>query len=135
VAEDKVLDIYLYALNRLVSLAPENGVGITLTVPGAVVRGILIGHEVWTAAWAVQMRAVGRGTGVEAVAQLPDHVERLSEVVRQEKGLDASADAGHGEFLHLRDAVITTGSPATTVSGVLWRGRAADVAGWNIGGA
>ncbi|MFD9630036.1 hypothetical protein [Streptomyces violascens] len=132
-AEDKVLDIYLYALTRYVAQVPGDSVGITLVVPGAVVRGNLIGHETWTAAWAVQMRAWGQGTGVETVAQLPDQVERLSEAVRREQGLDAAADAGHKEFLHLRDAIITNGSPATSISGVLWRGRIADVSGWSMG--
>ncbi|MEU6054251.1 hypothetical protein ABZ829_28000 [Streptomyces xanthochromogenes] len=132
-AEEKVDDIYLQALSLLVAQSPENSAGITLTVPGAVVRGELVGHEAWTAAWAVQMRALGRGTGVEAVAGIPDQVERLSAVIREEMGLDPAADAGHGEFLHLRNATIVTGAPGTSISGVLWRGRVSDVSGWSMG--
>ncbi|MEU1078598.1 hypothetical protein ABZ404_39065 [Streptomyces sp. NPDC005878] len=126
-------DLYLQALIFMVEQDPQNSASITLVVPGAVVHGQLIGWEAWRAAWKVQLRAVGTGTGVEAVAALPDVIDRAVERLRDELAGEDTEEDPLRHYVHLRNATVVSGAPSTSVTGVLWRGRVAEVVGWNLG--
>ena len=114
-------------LQVLVSVANTTGVsmGVTVTVPGAVVSGLLVGHQIWVEKLTEAMTAAGE-TG-----------EAMGRAFRENLLLEPEPDeAGEDEkplplFVHLTEAHIMSGD--SMHGPVLWRGRLSDVSGWSLG--
>lgn len=124
-------------LDFLASVANDSGfeMGITVTVPGGVVTGTLIGYVKWLEETNAALTAASAEVG-------PRLLEGWLEEERdyQEHYREHSDDEGFEErpihFLHLRGARHVSGagmSPSSENPGILWRGRLDRVSGWAIG--
>lgn len=119
-----------FLLRLFVQVAQESAgyeIGITLTVRGVVMTGVLVGRDVWAEELAVL-------TGAGSVPQTTGSV--VGEIVQRAVQVPKQASDGEGRYgyIHLRDARIMAG-PASlpTTGGMLWRGRLSEVSGWSIG--
>ncbi|MER7697296.1 hypothetical protein [Streptomyces sp. NPDC096095] len=121
-------DLQLQLLIQLLDEDPRSSLPLTLTHPGGLLHGDLIGHEQWKAEWARSLRQV-EGEGANLLAGFPETVDQG---VRE---LRAGEDAEAGRlprWIHLRDVTLAAGS-LNPVSLPLWRGRLSDVSGWALG--
>ncbi|MFI7291076.1 hypothetical protein ACIBRY_31175 [Streptomyces anulatus] len=120
-------DLQLQLLIQLLDEDPRSSLPLTLTHPGGLLHGDVIGHEQWKAEWARSLRQV-EGEGADLLAEFPETVDQG---VRE---LRASEDqAGRlPRWIHLRDVTLVVGA-MSPVSLPLWRGRLADVSGWALG--
>ncbi len=98
---------------------PEHQIGLTLSVGGAVVTGLLVTRDRWLA----ELTALDRSGARSTIAQIVDvlHEAELA-------GVPALDDAG--DFLHLT-LVRVVGRPADVPQ--MWRVRLTEVAGWGLG--
>jgi hypothetical protein len=124
---EPVSDLQLQLLIRLLGEDLRSWLPITLNVPGGVVHGDLIAHEAWKTDWAESLRTM-KSVSADLLAKFPEAVDQAVEDLRGE-------EAAHllPRWIHLRNAVLTTGSAGTAVELPVWRGRLADVAGWSLG--
>ena len=114
------------ALAMLVAAAARNDgeLGVTLTVPGGVVTGLLIGvNRYWR-----EYEAAGRSAGDEMSGMMRGFF------TLPDKGEDEEEMPGLvWRHIHLRDARFVTGGVESPANGMLWRGRLGHVSGWSIG--
>lgn len=120
-APDRVLGV----LSNVAGAVEGFGLGITLNIGGVIVAGDLIGRTEWF------RTLIEENPGIENVmsAFLESSEERDAEV--EEKGKPK-----YESFIHLRNARYWSeaGSlPGAAGRGVHWRGRIAEVDGWNLG--
>jgi hypothetical protein len=95
--------------------------GITVTVPGATVTGVMVGPK----AWLQILGASGEGSANEFLRGI---AARMVEI------LDEGGDDVDTQFLHLREAQYVSGGTFTpTNTALLWRGRLAAVSGFSLG--
>lgn len=114
-------------LQVLVSSAHRGEIepGLTLTVNGTIVTGIVVGREKWfreMAEWADDLAA---GSGV-----LPRTIgEALEEAPHDD---DVSPE--EFTFIHMKDVRIFTGTVALPHNtAFFWRGRLSQISGWALG--
>ncbi len=98
---------------------PEHQIGITLSVGGAVLTGLLVTRDRWLAELASYDRGARPGTLTQIVGII--HEAELA-------GSPVLDDAGN--FLHLT-LVRVAGRPAEVPQ--MWRVRISEVAGWGLG--
>ncbi|MFE2296116.1 hypothetical protein [Streptomyces sp. NPDC059452] len=123
-------DLQLQLLIQLLDEDPRSSLPLTLTHPGGLLHGDVIGHEQWKAEWARSLRQV-EGEGANLLAEFPETVDQgVRELHGQEQ--DAEAAARLPRWIHLRD-VTFLGGAMSAVSLPLWRGRLSDVSGWALG--
>ncbi len=101
--------------------------GITLTVRGLVVSGLLVGRDRWLDHFTELISQAGEvasgiGTG-------------LQEAYRQSDLQRSSGDDVEYGYLHLLNAKYFLGGQETVPGSgsVIWRGRISEVSGWSIG--
>ena len=114
------------ALAMLVAAAARNDgeLGITLTVPGGVVTGLLIGvNRYWR-----EYEAAGTSAGDEMSSMLREFF-----TLPDKGGAEEEAPGHVWRHIHLREARYVTGALESPENGMLWRGRLAQVSGWSIG--
>lgn len=122
-------DLQLQLLIQLLDEDPRSSLPLTLTHPGGLLHGDVIGHEQWKAEWARSLRQV-EGEGANLLAEFPETVDQGVRELRAEE--DASGTARLPRWIHLRDVTLVSGA-MTPVSLPLWRGRLSDVSGWALG--
>ncbi|WP_030594612.1 hypothetical protein [Streptomyces anulatus] len=121
-------DLQLQLLIQLLDEDPRSSLPLTLTHPGGLLHGDVIGHEQWKAEWARSLRQV-EGEGANLLAEFPETVDRGVRELRA----DEDAEAGRlPRWIHLRDVTLVVGA-LSPVSLPLWRGRLSDVSGWALG--
>jgi hypothetical protein len=128
-----------WLLQDFVLMANEAGssVGVTLTVGGVLVTGMLIGAKQYfeslgdLLAAAIPDRAAAASMREKYVTLGAEmHKRHLAYMARLEAGKEGEAPT----FLHLRDARVYAGpSVVPTRGGVLWRGRISAVDGFIVG--
>ncbi|WDT92106.1 hypothetical protein H0E86_15305 [Streptomyces sp. SCSIO-PteL053] len=122
-------DLQLQLLIQLLDEEPRSSLPLTLTHPGGILHGDVIGHEQWKAEWARSLRQV-EGEGANLLAEFPETVDQGVRELRAEE--DETAAARLPRWIHLRDVTLVSGA-AAPVSLPLWRGRLSDVSGWALG--
>ncbi|MFD3519106.1 hypothetical protein [Streptomyces sp. NPDC058653] len=126
VTTEPVADIQLQLLVRLLGENPRTSLPLTLCLPSGVVQGSLIAHEAWKADWA-QSLPPSDGPGTRLLSAFPESVDQAVDEMTPGDGPQSLP-----QWIHLRDATITVGSPQP-ISVSLWRGRLADICGWSLG--
>ncbi|GGY77473.1 hypothetical protein OH797_22330 [Streptomyces anulatus] len=121
-------DLQLQLLIQLLDEDPRSSLPLTLTHPGGVLHGDVIGHEQWKAEWARSLRQV-EGEGANLLAEFPETVDQG---VRELRAGEDAETARLPRWIHLRDVTLVVGA-MNPVSLPLWRGRLADVSGWALG--
>ncbi|WP_406247633.1 hypothetical protein OG944_22850 [Streptomyces anulatus] len=121
-------DLQLQLLIQLLDEDPRSSLPLTLTHPGGVLHGDVIGHEQWKAEWARSLRQV-EGEGANLLAEFPETVDQG---VRELRADEDAETARLPRWIHLRDVTLVVGA-MNPVSLPLWRGRLADVSGWALG--
>ncbi|MFJ9891521.1 hypothetical protein ACIQRW_37545 [Streptomyces sp. NPDC091287] len=121
-------DLQLQLLIQLLDQDPRSSLPLTLTHPGGLLHGDVIGHEQWKAEWARSLRQV-EGEGANLLAEFPETVDQG---VRELRADEDAETARLPRWIHLRDVTLVVGA-MTPVSLPLWRGRLADVSGWALG--
>ncbi|MEW1616417.1 MULTISPECIES: hypothetical protein [unclassified Streptomyces] len=121
-------DLQLQLLIQLLDEDPRSSLPLTLTHPGGLLHGDVIGHEQWKAEWARSLRQV-EGEGANLLAEFPETVDQG---VRELHGQEDAQTARLPRWIHLRD-VTFLGGAMSAISLPLWRGRLSDVSGWALG--
>ncbi|MBW3706661.1 hypothetical protein DTB58_22085 [Streptomyces griseus] len=121
-------DLQLQLLIQLLDEDPRSSLPPTLTHPGGLLHGDVIGHEQWKAEWARSLRQV-EGEGANLLAEFPETVDQG---VRELRADEDAETRRLPRWIHLRDVTLVVGS-MNPVSLPLWRGRLADVSGWALG--
>ncbi|MBT2901631.1 MULTISPECIES: hypothetical protein [unclassified Streptomyces] len=121
-------DLQLQLLIQLLDEDPRSSLPLTLTHPGGLLHGDVIGHEQWKAEWARSLRQV-EGEGANLLAEFPETVDQGVRELRADEDAETSRLP---RWIHLRDVTLVVGS-MNPVSLPLWRGRLADVSGWALG--
>ncbi|EHM24570.1 hypothetical protein SPW_7054 [Streptomyces sp. W007] len=121
-------DLQLQLLIQLLDEDPRSSLPLTLTHPGGLLHGDVIGHEQWKAEWARSLRQV-EGEGANLLAEFPETVDQG---VRELRAGEDAETARLPRWIHLRDVTLVVGAMGP-VSLPLWRGRLADVSGWALG--
>lgn len=127
VITEPVPDLQLQLLIQLLDRELRSSLPVTLTIPGGVLHGDVIGHEAWKADWARTLRQV-EGGGANLIAEFPETVDQGIRELRVEDVEDDQLP----RWIHLRDATLLFGG-TTPLRLPLWRGRLADVTGWALG--
>jgi hypothetical protein len=130
-------DPMLLAYVRAVELGAE--VGLTITVPGATISGILISRRTYqqahTATLAAAARSVDLHTLAKAIEESLAGDLALADALTSDAGIPGSVP-DELTYLHLRDARFLSGGglvPPVGRAGALWRARLEDVTGWSLG--
>lgn len=116
-------------LDTFVELADAGlGVSLTLTLPGGVVTGMLVGRTQWLGLFREALTATGE-TGAAIGSQIEQAwLKRMD---------DEDTTLPYG-FVHLQGAKFLLGSSQHSLvphnEGLLWRGRLSEVSGWSLGG-
>ncbi len=121
-------DLQLQLLIQLLDEDPRSSLPLTLTHPGGLLHGDVIGHEQWKAEWARSLRQV-EGEGANLLAEFPETVDQG---VRELRADEDAETRRLPRWIHLRDVTLVVGS-MNPVSLPLWRGRLVDVSGWALG--
>ncbi|MFJ8249970.1 MULTISPECIES: hypothetical protein [unclassified Streptomyces] len=121
-------DLQLQLLIQLLDEDPRSSLPLTLTHPGGVLHGDVIGYEQWKAEWARSLRQV-EGEGANLLAEFPETVDQG---VRELRADEDAETARLPRWIHLRDVTLVVGA-MSPVSLPLWRGRLSDVSGWALG--
>ncbi|GAA4803589.1 hypothetical protein [Streptomyces ziwulingensis] len=118
-----VADAHLELLVRLVEAQSGASMALSLTTPGGIVSGRLVGSAVWAERWREAVR--------EAV-RAEDHADQLIQLPHIVQDAMPETDAaGLHDFVHLVDVTfLSAPGPPTTP---LWRGRVRDISGWSLG--
>jgi hypothetical protein len=102
---------------------PTN-IGITLTVPGGVITGLLASHTAWVDHMKLLAEASG-GALTQVIEALGSNFAGPGELELDEEEFDR---------IHLIEArFVLGGSLMPSPPGFAWRGRLKDVSGWSIG--
>lgn len=120
-----------WLLDNVIGLANMGiEIGITLTVGGGLVSGLLVGGGEWIKLFADQFQqGVGRGNLPDLADTLANSFRQYSEIYEGKKSLSPQAT-----FIHLKNAHhFIAGTPIPSGPGVLWRGRLSEVAGFSLG--
>lgn len=109
---------------------PDQGFAITLSTRGLLVSGRVISRAAW-----VKYLADGMGSSnkPELVSTLGEALKDMDDSIREGRAAriaEGKAVRPQG-LLHLKDAVLYTGSGMRSVS--LWRTRIEDIEGWTLG--
>jgi len=126
--EGQSVDWYLQSLVSICN-ASDLEIGITLTVGGSIVSGLLIGGRKYFERFAKQFSEAWPGEGKEAI--------RLA-LAKSASLYDKSADdkqepAAGVQYIHLADARVFHGQQSVASTGVLWRGKINAVSGFSLG--
>lgn len=123
-------------LANLVGYADANGLrqGLTLTVGGTIVTGMLIGGRVYFDELKKQMAASGRGEAPESAANiLAEEYGRYADIYPLPDGSTGAWEA-KPVYIHLKDACfIDMRGNKLPSNGMLWRGKLAHVSGFTVG--
>jgi hypothetical protein len=117
---------YDHLLEVFANLAQETGMemGLTVTVPGAIVTGTLIGRDAWLRQFVQDTEHNSMGK------QIGEALQRYYE----ELDLNQSADIKVWDYLHLRDAYyVGPRRIPDQPPGFLWRARIFDISSWTLG--
>jgi hypothetical protein len=117
-----------HLLRTIARLAQEHSVttGITLTVGGVVVTGIVVGRDAWLQRFVAALSATGDQG--QATGESLEH--QFLQADLQRSGQESY------DFLHLDDARFVYSvalRPPPPVPGQLWRGRISEISGWTFG--
>ncbi|AWB93867.1 hypothetical protein [Aeromicrobium chenweiae] len=120
--EGSLPDVLLISLVELIERLDDRGdeplsVSVTATIPGGVVSGLLVPRRWW----------VDEATR-ELTASDPNIGRAMGSLFTELRPLDGALPA----YFHLRDARLIVGPGNQHGSGMLWRGRLADVSGWSF---
>lgn len=151
---DPALSLMVNTVNELTE-RQEDGPGVTLTVQGLIVTGMVIPDWQWFEDVEHQCHDVRRASGASADTTDDGRAllfktlrDELVEIRAQAKIVAAVTEdlplryqqalfnIDRTVYIHLRDArAIPTGSatPIPTSDGIHWRGKLAEVSGWSFG--
>ncbi|MHA6913768.1 gas vesicle accessory protein GvpU [Ralstonia pseudosolanacearum] len=117
-----------WQLQNLVDLANRQGlrVGLTLTVKGATITGMLIGGKEYFEMFGDSIGSSWPGT---------DEVkEAMRSAFAQPANLYETEEQSSPSYIHLKDAkIVYSSAMVPTNRGLLWRGRLDEVSGFAIG--
>jgi hypothetical protein len=130
-------DPMLLAYVRAVELGAE--LGLTITVPGATISGILISRRAFRVAHSAELAEGARGADLHRLARgveetLAGELALADALAPDTNDLDEVPE--DLTYLHLRAARFLSGGalvPSVGRPGALWRGRLEDVTGWSLG--
>jgi hypothetical protein len=129
-----------WALELLVNMtvdlgtSAENSIGLTVTVGGMLVSGMVIHREKWAELLVAQMRAAGGTGNAEVIAAALSTAiggRHAAATAMQERRDQSSLPAPVRRFLHFRDARVYT--PDHWQELPLYRVAIEDVSGWALG--
>lgn len=111
-------------LSVMVDQCENTGIemGVTLTVGGAIISGVLIGRTKWTE----ELAEFGEGNFFAKAIR--DANEELTK-----PGGEDDDEPAFESFIHLREARFWSPRGPITKQGSLWRGRLSEVQGWSLG--
>lgn len=121
-----VPDLTLQLLANLAQRGSVDGVGLTLTVGGAIVTGQLVGRSEWFA-------GLHEAHG-DRLAAVSEPFKKFDERVTEKRGEEG--DPTRFNYIHLKGARYLTGAgfaPTEDDAGMFWRGRLTEVSGWSFG--
>lgn len=130
-------DVVLRVLASLAQKHEDFGIGVTLSVQGSLISGILIGRDAWFSAQASLLSRSGE-MGAAIGGALRDGVAAAEEDAIADNEANEALDLDH-YYVHLRNATIMSGSQPITSSdgpegqGTLWRVRISEVSAWTMG--
>ena len=144
---DDLLVTLVDVLNHLTERPDDRereGIGITLTVGGAVITGQMISNTAWLDDMDQKIQDAGGGPWATVFSAKAEGLRaRLGEASAAERAVEDLADrfaaavyqVDQPGFIHLKNArVLTPGSGAGIPgNGMHWRGRLAQVSGWAFG--
>lgn len=106
----------------------DTGVGMTLTIAGAVISGVAVPLPYWSRLLTQQVRAVHEGfaDGIKAATDVM--VEGRAEIVKRREQDDRPTP--DPRYLNLKDVVIVTGSNLQKLGTM--RVRASSIDGWSL---
>jgi hypothetical protein len=127
--EGQSVDWYL---QLLVSICNRSGleIGITLTVGGSVVSGMLVGGKKYFETFAKQFSDAWPGTDKEVLRSALAQSASLYDHATDDRDKSASPPV---QYIHLANARIFHGHQVLPNSGVLWRGKINAVSGFSLG--
>lgn len=125
-AEGKQIDWLLQWLVKFV-VSTKVELGVTLSIGGNLVSGLLISHDDYFDQLAQDLAA--------PLGQYDNGAEKsLKEIILSFKPGDLAQDTSDFHFIHLKDSrTYSTDQSPICESGVLWRGRIAAVDGFSVG--
>ncbi len=144
---DDLLAILVNVLNRFTERPDDReteGIGITLTVGGAVITGQMISNTAWFDDMDQKIQDAGGGPWATVFSAKAEGLRaQLGEASAAEQAVEDLADrfaaavyqVGQTGLIHLKNArVLTPGSGAGIPgNGMHWRGRLTEVSGWAFG--
>lgn len=138
-----VPDPVLVHLASHLERAPKSEYGLTLTVRGTIISGIMISPQAYSKAVGEQFRnGLGgheRGLGwdvlFDAIAEAADDRAAAFEASFAADDREKMREIPDPEFIHLREAhvLMASGMQPNGSGSMWWRGRLADVEGWSPG--
>jgi hypothetical protein len=120
----EVGDEMLSALAHLAQTMTGTEIGLTVTVPGSVVTGLLVGRNAWMELLIEQ----GNQAGGTAQGFLTAFAENFKLPVADEDEAEELISYG---YLHFKDAAIQLGT-GLSQTGMLWRVRIDQVGAWSF---
>jgi hypothetical protein len=131
-------DSFLALLVKAVNSNPGGEIGITISVNGLIISGLVCSITTYFEEQAELIRRLG--SAENELAKLFDWLAEQSQIhadVELAEGEDGTgADAAVGtlpDFIHMRAATVHAPGTNLSLPPVLWRGRLEHVSGWSIG--
>lgn len=127
--KDWYLDVMLTLAHGADDQRADGIVGLTVTLPGAVVSGLAISRSAWTAGVAEQYQDRGNSEAAAAIAEMFTvfNDESVSETTRRRA---AELPTASRKFLHMKDVHMSMGSNLIQLP--YWRGSLADITSWAL---
>ncbi|GEM_PF-6040307 len=129
-------DSQLVALVALADASEDFALDVTLTLPGGVICGNLIGYSTWLRKQAALLQPSGHSRYIDYLNKLADLVQEN----QKNSSVDPLNDPRYENdptvplCIHLADAFYV--HPTVTIPAnedLLWRGRISEVSGWSTG--
>ena len=114
-------------------------IGMTLTVGGSVISGLLIPNWRWfdetdTRMTVAGVPVLGEVFGMQAsILREAREESKAARAEGQGGGAEDAAPRFRPAYIHLREARVYTGQQSVSTNGMHWRGRLSEVSGWCFG--
>ncbi|WP_323920134.1 MULTISPECIES: gas vesicle accessory protein GvpU [Aeromonas] len=121
------IDWHLANLVALTNRIPGVSIGITLTIGGTLVSGLLISGKEYFDSLALELSKDSENTLSMAIAE---EMKNISNSI-----YDSNLERGHVStvYIHLKKARHYTGDKSIPNDGAYWRGKLCDVSGFTFG--
>lgn len=125
--ESNDIDWHLANLVALTNDYPGVGIGVTLTVNGALVSGLLISGKEYFDSLSEE---IGKDSGNSLSMGISEGMKNISETLYSSSSKPRPVNT---VYIHLKDARHYIGGSAIPQKGAYWRGKLCDVSGFTFG--